>query len=191
VGAPTRHEGPGKPLYNSIRRLFFAEHWKVGTIAAELGLSAYLNEALGRECIPLATLQHDLPAGVAPILSSWLESAEFRRLREELQAIRRSLETYGAGPFVTVDAVTVDAVVQAAGTCSLCSGVALQVKACGRCLAASWSLARLYCAAPSGVARRLNSTSVSGALSNSDRSLSPRQGACLRDDARIEPAQGG
>jgi hypothetical protein len=115
VGAPTRHEGPGKPLYNSIRRLFFAEHWKVGTIAAELGLSAYLNEALGRECIPLATLQHDLPAGVAPILSSWLESAEFRRLREELQAIRRSLETYGAGPFVTVDAVTVDAVVQAAG----------------------------------------------------------------------------
>jgi len=34
-----------------IRRLFFAEHWKVGTIASSLGLHAdTIRGAIGTEC---------------------------------------------------------------------------------------------------------------------------------------------
>lgn len=46
-----------------------------------------------------------VPAAVARFLEAFRSSAEFERLREEQQTLASSRRQYGAGPFVTVDAL--------------------------------------------------------------------------------------
>ena len=52
-----------------------------------------------------AALTQAVPPAVAEFLRSFRESPQFAALCEELRAIDESLAHYGAGPFVTVDAV--------------------------------------------------------------------------------------
>jgi len=83
--------------------------WEFIAIAPEPGIEA---KALRRALFEaddahaaLGTLEARLPGEVAPLLAAWLDSAEFERLREEHLAIQHARATYGAGPFVTVDAI--------------------------------------------------------------------------------------
>jgi bifunctional NMN adenylyltransferase/nudix hydrolase len=52
-----------------------------------------------------APLVAAVPDPVAAFLNGFRTTPEFERLREELRALDQSRETYGSGPFVTVDAL--------------------------------------------------------------------------------------
>ncbi len=52
-----------------------------------------------------AEVRDAVPPPVARFLSDFRQTAEYARLREELAALEKSRQTYGVGPFVTVDAV--------------------------------------------------------------------------------------
>jgi bifunctional NMN adenylyltransferase/nudix hydrolase len=52
-----------------------------------------------------AELARAVPPAIARFLEAFRRTAEFERLREELEALDQTRQKYGSGPFVTVDAV--------------------------------------------------------------------------------------
>jgi bifunctional NMN adenylyltransferase/nudix hydrolase len=99
----------GRSFDAASRNLRRLPDWQFVGIDPEPGLDARslrqtLFEAKDARA-SLDALAPQVPSAVLPWLATWLDSAEFERLREEHHAIQHALKTYGAGPFVTVDAV--------------------------------------------------------------------------------------